>query len=353
MFRDNTLAKETDVLRVHSHWSAVLHLATTWKFEKQRRLAIDALAHSMTPLDKLVLARRCDVEEWLHPAFVALCMQPTALSLKDAERLSLQDVISVTSAREALRRGGVAVPTKEDASAYVREHVHAPSASASSTVDQSIEPASPPPVEHDMSGCGRSAREPSPAPFRLSECPTTEEKRKFITLFSYSDYSKALEVLEPHNIQACCDLLADFSEALRTTHAFSYLTHDVLRHSACHPSFIPVSIQMLGILLSTTLLAPRAPIQSIITQSDVKQSLQDCFYELRAFWASVEEAVNKQGDFVLGFALACSILSTDDALKMLGLRFMNRNCDQAVYNERSANLRTFGSALVEAGLLEK
>ncbi|KZV59967.1 hypothetical protein PENSPDRAFT_594636, partial [Peniophora sp. CONT] len=94
-------AKDRDSKTV-TDWSAILRLATMWQFQEQRELAIAALESLASPLEKLVLARAHGVEPWLHPAFVALCMRRTTLSLQEAATLSLQDTLHIMAAREAL-----------------------------------------------------------------------------------------------------------------------------------------------------------------------------------------------------------------------------------------------------------
>ncbi|KAI0060610.1 hypothetical protein BV25DRAFT_947958 [Artomyces pyxidatus] len=84
-------------------WSAVLRLATKWGFASVRRLAVRHLDVMAPPLDKLTLGRGCAVEEWVVPALTALCIRPKSLGLHEARRMVLEDIIVVTSVREAVR----------------------------------------------------------------------------------------------------------------------------------------------------------------------------------------------------------------------------------------------------------
>ncbi|KZV76875.1 hypothetical protein PENSPDRAFT_679890 [Peniophora sp. CONT] len=112
--------------RTLEDWEAILRLAHWWKFEEQRKLAIAALEPLVSPFEKLRAARKYDIEAWLYSAFVELCLRPTTLTLEEAKCLPLRDVMHVMSAREALYKGRTGSPSREDVSAYVAKHIHAP-----------------------------------------------------------------------------------------------------------------------------------------------------------------------------------------------------------------------------------
>ncbi|KZV76825.1 hypothetical protein PENSPDRAFT_551054, partial [Peniophora sp. CONT] len=73
------------------------------KFNKIRALAISKLDLLVAPLQRLVMARAFDVRRWLEPSLVALCLRPSPLTLSEGRQLSMDDLISIMSTREAVR----------------------------------------------------------------------------------------------------------------------------------------------------------------------------------------------------------------------------------------------------------
>ena len=55
-------------------------------------------------MDRIVLGRKYDLEDWLLDAFFSICERLEPLSLAEASRLSLEDVVKVSGAREAIRQ---------------------------------------------------------------------------------------------------------------------------------------------------------------------------------------------------------------------------------------------------------
>ncbi|KZP25189.1 hypothetical protein FIBSPDRAFT_783642 [Athelia psychrophila] len=87
-------------------WSSILHLADKWSFESIRALAITQLAPIASPIDKIVLGRRYDVNEWLPDAYGSVCVQPAALTQDEGRRLGVDDVIRIN----AFARSSVSPP---------------------------------------------------------------------------------------------------------------------------------------------------------------------------------------------------------------------------------------------------
>ena len=84
-------------------WASVLELSTMWKFQSIRAKAIKALESltpSMDPVDKIVLARKCDVSPWLFPSLHALVQREKPLDLSEGNRLGLEWVLKVAEVRE-------------------------------------------------------------------------------------------------------------------------------------------------------------------------------------------------------------------------------------------------------------
>ncbi|KAG9022898.1 hypothetical protein FRB95_013998 [Tulasnella sp. JGI-2019a] len=86
-------------------WSAVLHLATIWEFPALREHAIEVFDnrfHNQDALDRIELARRCDVAKWFQPAYRQLCERPESLSLDEAWRLGISQFVAISRIRDEL-----------------------------------------------------------------------------------------------------------------------------------------------------------------------------------------------------------------------------------------------------------
>ncbi|KAH9175006.1 hypothetical protein EDB89DRAFT_1817295, partial [Lactarius sanguifluus] len=86
----------------YEQWKSVLHLSTRWGFTSLRKLALKSIAPP-TPHDQLVLARTYSVDHWVLPSLTALCERTLPLSLDEARKMSLKDVILVATTREEIR----------------------------------------------------------------------------------------------------------------------------------------------------------------------------------------------------------------------------------------------------------
>lgn len=84
-------------------WSSVLDLAAKWKFESIKALAIEKLAGLASPIDKIVLGRMHNITEWLIDAYKAVCEQPSALTLEEARKLGMEDVVKISFLRQEVR----------------------------------------------------------------------------------------------------------------------------------------------------------------------------------------------------------------------------------------------------------
>lgn len=60
-----------------------------------------------TPYDRLLLARKYEVDHWVIPALTALCERTVPLSLDEARGMNLEDVVLVATIREDIFRFGV------------------------------------------------------------------------------------------------------------------------------------------------------------------------------------------------------------------------------------------------------
>jgi hypothetical protein len=94
---DNALERRT-----FEEWSAILDLSTRWGFTSIRDLAIRSI-RPPDALKKLLLARKNNIDMWVQPALLELCMRPQPLSLEEASLMDLEDVILVGSVRQTSR----------------------------------------------------------------------------------------------------------------------------------------------------------------------------------------------------------------------------------------------------------
>lgn len=79
----------------------ILVLATDWGFRRLRVYAITHIPHhAMPPLDKIVLARRTQVHEWLLEPLVSLATRLEPLNPTEMETLGWETSTALTSARE-------------------------------------------------------------------------------------------------------------------------------------------------------------------------------------------------------------------------------------------------------------
>jgi hypothetical protein len=99
----NTLGRRT-----FEQWSAVLDLSTRWGFTSIRDLAIRSI-RPPDSLKKLLLARKCNIDMWIQPALLELCMRPQPLSLEEARLMDFEDVILVGSVRQTARSSTLTV----------------------------------------------------------------------------------------------------------------------------------------------------------------------------------------------------------------------------------------------------
>ena len=99
----NTLGRCT-----FEQWSAILDLSTRWGFASIRDLAIRSI-RPPDPLKKLLLARKYNIDMWIQPAFLELCMRPQPLSLEEARLVDFEDVILVGSVRQTTRSSTLTV----------------------------------------------------------------------------------------------------------------------------------------------------------------------------------------------------------------------------------------------------
>ncbi|KZT27205.1 hypothetical protein NEOLEDRAFT_1034811, partial [Neolentinus lepideus HHB14362 ss-1] len=85
-------------------WTSILALSTQWGFDTIRLLAIRELFPLATAVDKIVLAHKYDVKEWLLDAYKEVCLRKDSLSVEEAKRIGAEDTARVAIVREKLYR---------------------------------------------------------------------------------------------------------------------------------------------------------------------------------------------------------------------------------------------------------
>jgi hypothetical protein len=93
-------------LQTQAEWTSVLHLAHRWNFSKIRALAIDKIAVIAEPVDRIVLARRYDVVQWLPLAYLALCEREDCPSNAEGDRLGMHDALKIVRTGAEIRARG-------------------------------------------------------------------------------------------------------------------------------------------------------------------------------------------------------------------------------------------------------
>ncbi|KAI0030314.1 hypothetical protein K488DRAFT_28206, partial [Vararia minispora EC-137] len=85
-----------------SEWTDVLKLASRWSFHSIRALAIRRLEAFLrdSPLDRLVLARACDVPQWVTPALKNLSMREEPLRESELLQMGCGDIAIIAEVRE-------------------------------------------------------------------------------------------------------------------------------------------------------------------------------------------------------------------------------------------------------------
>lgn len=86
-------------------WTAILDLATRWKFNDIRDLAIRELASvEIDPVEKIELQQQYGIRrQWAHGAYIALCTRPHALDIIEARQLGIETTVKVAFARCVVR----------------------------------------------------------------------------------------------------------------------------------------------------------------------------------------------------------------------------------------------------------
>ncbi|KAG6879024.1 hypothetical protein C0992_005774 [Termitomyces sp. T32_za158] len=85
-------------------WIAVLNLSTRWKMLDIRNLAIRQLnVANVDPIDRIVLARRYHIPQWLTSSLVPLIRRESSLSTDEVEKLGFELALKIFRIRDSSR----------------------------------------------------------------------------------------------------------------------------------------------------------------------------------------------------------------------------------------------------------
>ncbi|KAJ7180579.1 hypothetical protein C8R46DRAFT_1318570 [Mycena filopes] len=90
-------------VRSAAQWTSVLSLASRWDFTSLRELAIQHLFTMTSVVERIAVARRYDILEWLVPAYTEVCERKDPLTLAEGRLLGVDDVICIGQVRHMIR----------------------------------------------------------------------------------------------------------------------------------------------------------------------------------------------------------------------------------------------------------
>jgi hypothetical protein len=224
-------------------WSSVLRLATRWDIKSIQSLALEELHSLATPLDKLVLARELDILAWLEPAYVALCLRKEPLTMAEAERLSMADVVSIFTVQQLVQTAQLPA-TVDDVSRHVRSVFQLPLASPPAAdegaYNSCTREVSASPYTHDVS-CPLS---PAPAPVHVDYSP--EVLRKAL---DDAEHDRAVDLLSEQNLLNAFAVIlswANTSPQVSERSPIQDFICAVFRRAVCDGSFVTIAVQLLS-----------------------------------------------------------------------------------------------------------
>lgn len=86
-------------------WVRLLSIASRYGMERIRTRALHELEYlpPLDPIQKITLARKHNVQEWLLPSYVALCLRRQPLNVLEAVELGLETMVLIAMGRETVR----------------------------------------------------------------------------------------------------------------------------------------------------------------------------------------------------------------------------------------------------------
>jgi hypothetical protein len=96
-----------------TEWTNVLHLSTKWGFSAIRTTAIETILPLASPIDKIAIGRVYDIDAWIEDAFVEILARENDLTLAEAQRIPLEDVVAIAQGRRMARATASVKPRAE------------------------------------------------------------------------------------------------------------------------------------------------------------------------------------------------------------------------------------------------
>ncbi|THV06631.1 hypothetical protein K435DRAFT_644937, partial [Dendrothele bispora CBS 962.96] len=83
-------------------WTSILRLASLFQMENVRALAVKQLFPITSAVERIELANKYDIKDWLGPAYLDLCTRTQELTLEEGKKMGIEAVIGVTQLRSQL-----------------------------------------------------------------------------------------------------------------------------------------------------------------------------------------------------------------------------------------------------------
>lgn len=82
---------------------ALLSISTRFDFEMVRRLVMDALELRVPdPIERILIARKYELDEWLYSAYLQLCVREAALDEDEGNQLGMRTTVLLAKSRELI-----------------------------------------------------------------------------------------------------------------------------------------------------------------------------------------------------------------------------------------------------------
>jgi len=83
-------------------WTSILRLASEFQMKNVRALAMKQLFPIASAAEKIDLANKYDIKDWLVPAYMELCTRTEELTMEEGKKLGVEAVIGVAQLRSQL-----------------------------------------------------------------------------------------------------------------------------------------------------------------------------------------------------------------------------------------------------------
>ncbi|TFK64834.1 hypothetical protein BDN72DRAFT_924091 [Pluteus cervinus] len=77
-------------------WASILKVAHNWEFESIVKLALEKIEPLSSPVDKVVLGKTYNIPEWATGARVLLCRREEPITLEEASRMGMEEVVNIS-----------------------------------------------------------------------------------------------------------------------------------------------------------------------------------------------------------------------------------------------------------------